>query len=479
MSQNNKKTLDNLLSKILNDADDSDYEDDLITAFNINSVVAPPQPTLSQDDCFEVETLLNDRNNGTRKEYLVRWVDTRYPDEWVDQDNINSSLIQRYELQKQVQQHNLTVQNNRLTQGIFSVPGKAYVELRCSDKENTTTAFKNCSQQNNVVSDTSSNVSFGSGMQTCSFQNYCSSFPTANYSLDYQKNTCFNYCLQNNLEIAMVEMDDGISAKNPDKLPGLQALLENIQPGDYLIFTDFSRFSRNATKGIKILDALHERGIFVRSILDEISYDTPASRHNARQALSNAQFHSELTSQKIKESHKNIRAKGGYIGGIAPYGYKIYKENNIRKLKEKTSEQVVIKFVKACIDNDTFTRGDYKKIANTLNLNKLRYRGKSFTSHTIQQIVKKLRPHDTRNQQTKNLQTQPVSYVANQINREMNAINLNQQRKEKRQLQHNMNRGITTPKNTNTHKQPNLGLSIQPQSQISHLNTYNLRPRNI
>ena len=353
--------------------------------------------------------------------------------------------------------------------------GKAFIELRCSNKENTKNAFKNCAQQAGDV------VSFGPGLASSSFQNYCSNFPTANHSLDYQKNTCFNYCLQHNLEIAMVEMDDGISAKNPDKLPGLQALLQNIQPGDYLIFTDFSRFSRDATKGIQILDTLSQNGVFIRSILDEISYDTPAARHNARQALSNSQFHSELTSQKIKESIKNIKAKGGYTGSLVPYGYKVYRENNVRKLKEKKSEQVVIKFVKSYLNENQIARGDFKKIADALNTQNHRYRGKSFTPNHIRQIAAKL---------TKD---KPVSYVANQIKREINAINRNQQRKEKRQTQHNINRGITetTPKVTvkpsknknDIAKKPRLSLNIQQVGEEQEQNqeqvaTYNLRSNN-
>jgi DNA invertase Pin-like site-specific DNA recombinase len=478
----NRNPLDNLLSKIVNDINDSDsdYEDDLVDTFNINSTVAPPQPTVGLEDCFEVDALLDDRYVGITREFLVRWKDTQYPNEWIDQNNVNSSLIQRYELQKQVLQHNSTVQNNLLASALPSTRGKGFVYARTSDPEKTKTSFgKSCAQQHQHISEvlsgnsTTGVTSFGPGMQT--FQNYCSSFPTANPSLDYQKNTCFKYCLQNNLEISGIEIDDGITARNPDKLPGLQTILRNIQEGDYLVFTDFSRFSRDAAKGIQILDFLSQKGVFVRSILDELNYDTPAARHNARQALSNAQFHSELTSQKIKESHQNIRDKGGYIGSIVPYGYKAYRDNGIRKLKEKKSEQVVIKFIKSYLNNNQLTRGDYKKLASTLNLQKHCYRGKSFTSSHIKTIIKKLRTDPS-----VNINIKPVSYVTNQIKREIAAINRSHQRKEKREEQHNLNRGIMTvgaPGNTDKASKSNLALSVKPMEVNVDSNSapYNLR----
>jgi len=483
MSQRNP--LDNLLARIANNVEsdsDSDYEDDLVNTFQVQSTLNI-QPIIGQQNCYEVESILNVRMNGNRREFLIRWSDSRFPDEWLDQDNVNSSLIQRFELQQQVQQHNAQVRQNQSSLNLptGTTTGKAYLYTRVSDKEKTKGLYlKSCAQQARETQNSTGNStenstqnftqSSNSGLQ--SFQTYCADFPSGNFSLDYQKNTGFKYCLKHNLEIAMIEMDDGITARNPDKLPGLQDILATIQSGDYLIFTDFSRFTRHTLKGIQILDTLHLNGVFIRSVLDEISYDTPAARHNARQAMSSAQFYSELSGQKTKEAKQNIKSKGGFIGGLPPFGHKVYRDNNIRKLKEKRSEQIVIKFVASQLGSGKIKSGTYAKLANTLNKQNHRYRGKRFSSTNIGSIACRIR-------KTSSSTTQPVSYLNNQIRREMTALNQNQRRKDQRQARLNQNR-----MSQNTFQAPSLSLTIKPvemdQVEMDSRQTatnYNLRPR--
>ena len=54
---------------------------------------------------------------------------------------------------------------------------------------------------------------------------------------------------------------------------------------------------------------------------------------------------SNMTSERIKNSFKLMKAKG-YKFGNAPYGYTMHKDNNgIKKLKRNNDEQNIIKII--------------------------------------------------------------------------------------------------------------------------------------
>jgi DNA invertase Pin-like site-specific DNA recombinase len=103
-------------------------------------------------------------------------------------------------------------------------------------------------------------------------------------------------------------MDDGVSARNPDKLEGLQKIIKNIKARETLLVLDLSRFSRNSEIGLKILEDLNQRKVRIYSVLDGMNYDTPVSRHCVRSAISGAQLESDLKSLKIRTSIQNIKS---------------------------------------------------------------------------------------------------------------------------------------------------------------------------
>ena len=178
------------------------------------------------------------------------------------------------------------------------------------------------------------------------------------------------------------------------KLKGLQEVIKNIQKDETLLFLDLSRFSRNTTIGIQILDDLHQRGVKIYSVLDGMNYNTPAAQHCVRTTLSTTQLESDIKSVKLKASFQNIKKNGGYLGSRPPYGFKVIREGQLRKLVENSNEQQVLKIIKECISNidskiKTTKSQSNSKIAEGLNAKGLRYRGKSFKSQIISNLYKK------------------------------------------------------------------------------------------
>ena len=54
------------------------------------------------------------------------------------------------------------------------------------------------------------------------------------------------------------------------RLPGLAEALATLSLGDTLVVSDLSRLSRSSTHRLEIIDGLHQRGIFLRSLREEV-----------------------------------------------------------------------------------------------------------------------------------------------------------------------------------------------------------------
>jgi DNA invertase Pin-like site-specific DNA recombinase len=344
--------------------------DDLTKILTNNNIVKTP--ILGQSDCYLVEKLLDYRlNKKGKKEYKVQWDNTDFHPNWEPEENINPSLIRTFHINREMEIHNLSVNQPK---------GKAHIYLRVSDSSKTNSLFK----QSQMTQTTKPQQ-----QEKQTQQSYFGDFPAGNFSLDSQKETLIKYCVDNKLQISSIEMDDGISARNLSKLVGLQKIVENIQPTEVLLVLDLSRFARHTLGGLQILESLSKRNIRIYSVMDGMNYDTPASRHCVRTTISCAELESDIKSAKLKASIQNIKNMGGFVGSRAPFGYKIIRDGALRKLVKHINEQKILQIISDIIDTHKSFIYINTVIADELNDSGFNMRGKLFTSKNVQYIIKK------------------------------------------------------------------------------------------
>jgi len=344
--------------------------DDLTKILTNNNIVKTP--ILGESDCYLVKKLLDYRlNKKGKKEYKVEWDDTDFHPNWEPEENINPSLIRTFHINREMEIHNLSVNQPK---------GKAHIYLRVSDSSKTNSLFKQ-SQMTQMTKPQQ--------QEKQTQQSYFGDFPAGNFSLDSQKETLIKYCVDNKLQISSIEMDDGISARNLSKLVGLQKIVENIQPTEVLLVLDLSRFARHTLGGLQILESLSKRNIRIYSVMDGMNYDTPASRHCVRTTISCAELESDIKSAKVKASIQNIKNMGGFVGSRAPFGYKIIRDGALRKLVKHINEQKILQIISDIIDTHKSFIYINTVIADELNDSGFNMRGKLFTSKNVQYIIKK------------------------------------------------------------------------------------------
>jgi len=345
------------------------------TGLNINSSSSSSSIKLGQKNVYLVDNLFDVRVLNGVKQYLVKW--EGYDEmTWEPEDNINSDLIRNFLLNQQIKKHNDTLSKGQ------GQKQYAHIYLRVSDSSKTKKIFNHTQLTNQNLG---SGFSSGSG----SYQSYFSGFPEGNLSLDSQKEMLMKYCVDKKLMIKSIEMDDGVSARDPLKLKGLNKIIDNILNDEVLLILDFSRFSRNTQVGLDLLNKLDSKGAHIYSVLDGMNYDTPSARHCVRTTLSCAQMESDLKSIKLKATFENIRNKGGFLGKEAPFGYKIVRINGLRKLEPNTYEQKILKEIKELAVSYSNNRFRDLVIADKLNNKKIKMRGEPFNKQIVRNIIKK------------------------------------------------------------------------------------------
>lgn len=210
-------------------------------------------------------------------------------------------------------------------------------------------------------------------------------------SLADQEQQCIDFSAANEFTIVGIYRDNGVSAKNMEKLFGLNQILEKIGKNECILVYDVTRFSRNMGQAIDILEHLrNNKHAVVHSVHDNVTWNNNATnRHIFRQLLSTSQLLSDTVSEKVKSSIKFKRTRGDHVG-YTPYGYKISIVDGRKKLvKNPTEIDVICKIfeINNNLCNDIKSKGHYTKIANSINKTYRNRRNKKFTPRFVKKLM--------------------------------------------------------------------------------------------
>lgn len=147
-----------------------------------------------------------------------------------------------------------------------------------------------------------------------------------------------SYAKSMGLKIDKEYIDDGFSGTNFDR-PGFEKLIEDIEKGivGVIITKDMSRLGRNFIEtAYYISEYFPKHGVRYIAINDEFDSENP---NNSEQEIMLG-FKSLINDRYVKDSsvkRKQIAeaktSEGQFIGFIAPYGYKVVKQDGKRTLE--------------------------------------------------------------------------------------------------------------------------------------------------
>lgn len=145
-------------------------------------------------------------------------------------------------------------------------------------------------------------------------------------SLDDQARRVQGAAMMRGEGVARLFSDPGVSGAMPlSKRPGGALLLTALRRGDVVIAAKMDRMFRSASDALVTVEDLAERGVSL--ILADIGIEPVTENGTAKLFFSMlaafAEFERTRIAERTDDGRRGKRARGGHVGGSAPYGYRV------------------------------------------------------------------------------------------------------------------------------------------------------------
>ena len=146
-------------------------------------------------------------------------------------------------------------------------------------------------------------------------------------SLHAQREACAAYVLSQASEgwtlLPQVYDDGGISGGTLER-PALQRLLADVAAGtiDNIVVYKVDRLTRSLLDFAKLVEAFDKAEVSFVSVTQSFNTTTSMGRLTLNMLLSFAQFEREVTAERIRDKIAASKAKGMWMGGTPPLGYR-------------------------------------------------------------------------------------------------------------------------------------------------------------
>jgi len=146
-------------------------------------------------------------------------------------------------------------------------------------------------------------------------------------SLDAQREACAAYVASQASEgwkLLPEHYDDGGISGGTLERPALQRLLADVKAGriDIIVVYKVDRLTRSLIDFSKLVETFDEAGTSFVSVTQSFNTTTSMGRLTLNMLLSFAQFEREVTAERIRDKIAASKAKGMWMGGTPPLGYR-------------------------------------------------------------------------------------------------------------------------------------------------------------
>ena len=188
-------------------------------------------------------------------------------------------------------------------------------------------------------------------------------------SINTQRDSCFKYAMENGIGLLRFgyQYDNNVTGRNMANMEQeLGYWFEHIPNGSHTIIYSVDRLSRNVAKGIVFIQNAVSRNITLHFVTNELKYgkdSSATSLGNIQTLLVDAEKFSNMTSEKIRNTHKRLLEEGHEFGR-AKYGFQVDKSSGVRKLVRNEDEQEVVKKIKEKFNDVSENFDNYQQQEN-------------------------------------------------------------------------------------------------------------------
>jgi site-specific DNA recombinase len=143
-------------------------------------------------------------------------------------------------------------------------------------------------------------------------------------SLEIQDEKLRAYCTLQSLEIVEIYEDAGLSGKNIDR-PAFKQMMKDAQDKkfDTIVIYKLDRLTRSVKDFHELAEKLDRLNISLVSVTQNLDTSTPVGRLLRNVLVDFANFEREMIVERVMDSKYSLAEKGQWLGGTAPFGYKV------------------------------------------------------------------------------------------------------------------------------------------------------------
>ena len=131
--------------------------------------------------------------------------------------------------------------------------------------------------------------------------------------------------------------------------PAGKDMLGDIRAGDVIVACKLDRLFRSASDALATAESLKKKGVDLILIdmgIEPVTGNGAAKMFFGVLALM-AEFERDRINERTAEGRKGKRARNGFMGGVAPFGYRVEGEGRDAMLVPDDNEQEIVRIVRA------------------------------------------------------------------------------------------------------------------------------------
>jgi len=164
---------------------------------------------------------------------------------------------------------------------------------------------------------------------------------TDGVSLDAQRAKIEAYCFANDLELAGMFVDEGLSGSRTDNRPALQQALDTVCAGaGVLVVYSLSRLARSTKDTLELSERLDKSGADLVSLSEKIDTTSAAGKMIFKMLAVLNEFESDLIKERTTMAMAHKRDNGERISRHIPFGQRLSADGV--HLEDDPQEQTTI-----------------------------------------------------------------------------------------------------------------------------------------
>ncbi|MFD4538361.1 recombinase family protein [Streptomyces bauhiniae] len=186
-------------------------------------------------------------------------------------------------------------------------------------------------------------------------------------SVESQIAACKAYAKARGWRVLFVaEPDVDISgASRLEDRPGMSQVLDSLGEADFVLAAKLDRYARSVLEFSRLLRAAEEAGTTLITADGTLNPDTSKLVVHVLSAF--AEYERDMIKARISASKSHLRTVGRWLGGAAPYGYKLVKRDAGTYLEiDQEAQEVILD----CVDKLLNKGYSFTGLAHELNENK-------------------------------------------------------------------------------------------------------------